>query len=100
MKHRDRMLSLIQDEIVPDCIPAAFFMHFDEAHKQGQAAIDRHLEFFRQTGMDFVKIQYEQVQPAGAPIRSPRDWATRTALPAGILRTNHPCCGRAGQRRR
>src|SRR5512137_134097 len=74
MNHRDLMLSLLQDQAVTDYVPAAFFMHFDEAHKLGQAAIQKHLEFFRDTGMDFVKIQYEQIQPAGAPIREARDW--------------------------
>jgi uroporphyrinogen decarboxylase len=75
MSHRDFMISLIHDEAVPDSIRAAFFMHFDEAHKLGQAAIEKHLEFFHQTGMDFVKIQYEQVQPPGKPIHKPEDWA-------------------------
>ncbi len=75
MNRRDLMLNLIQDQAVPDTIPAAFFMHFDHAYTQGQAAIDKHLEFFRQTGMDFVKIQYEQVQPPGLRIRKPQDWA-------------------------
>jgi uroporphyrinogen decarboxylase len=75
MNRRDLMLRLIQDGAKPDTIPAAFFMHFDEAHKQGQAAIDKHLEFFRSTGMDFVKIQYEQVQPPVSRIQKLEDWA-------------------------
>ena len=75
MNRRDWMLNLINDKTPSGFIPAAFFMHFDEAHKQGQAAIDKHLEFFHQTGMNFVKIQYEQVQPVGMPIRKPQDWA-------------------------
>lgn len=75
MNKRDTMLSLIDDGAAPDYIPAAFFLHFDTAYHQGQAAIDKHLEFFRSTGMDFVKIQYEQPFPASAPIRKPEDWA-------------------------
>jgi uroporphyrinogen decarboxylase len=74
MNHRDLLFSLIHGQSAPDTILAAFFMHFDEAHKHGQAAIDRHLEFQRFTGMDFVKIQYEQVQPPGKPIHKPEDW--------------------------
>jgi uroporphyrinogen decarboxylase len=50
-------------------------MHFDRAAHQGQAAIDQHLAFFRATGMDFVKIQYEQTLSSAAPIRTPADWA-------------------------
>jgi uroporphyrinogen decarboxylase len=75
MNKRDTMLSLINEEVSPEHIPAAFFLHFDHAYHQGQAAIDRHLEFFRFTGMDFVKIQYEQGFPSSTPIRKPEDWA-------------------------
>jgi uroporphyrinogen decarboxylase len=68
------MLSLIHNETPPDYIPAAFFLHFDSAYHEGQAAIDKHLEFFRYTNMDFVKIQYEQPFPTSAPILKPADW--------------------------
>jgi uroporphyrinogen decarboxylase len=74
MNHRDTLLNLIQNKEASGYVPAAFFMHFDPAYHQGQAAVDKQLEFFRFTGMDFVKIQYEQVQPAYAPIRKPEDW--------------------------
>src|ERR1043165_1212457 len=75
MNKRDTVLSLIQNPSPWNYIPAAFFLHFDSAYHQGQAAIDKHLEFFRATGMDFVKIQYEQPFPASTPIRQPEDWA-------------------------
>ncbi len=75
MNKRDLMLSLIHDTDTPDTIPAAFFLHFDNAYHQDQAAIEKHLEFFRATEMDFVKIQYEQPFPASAHIRKPEDWA-------------------------
>ena len=81
MNKRDTILSLIHDKALPDYVPAAFFMHFDRAHHQGQAAVEKHLEFFRYTGMDFVKIQYEQSQPASAPIRRPEDWARAPLYP-------------------
>ena len=75
MNRRDTMLSLTQDTALPDHIPAAFFLHFDNSYHRGQAAIDKHLEFFHSTGMDFVKIQYEQPFPSSTPIRKPEDWA-------------------------
>ncbi|HEU0293204.1 MAG TPA: uroporphyrinogen decarboxylase family protein [Anaerolineales bacterium] len=75
MNKRDGMLGLIHDKASPEYIPAAFFLHFDNAYHQGQAAMDKHLEFFRTTGMDFVKIQYEQPFPSSTPIRKPEDWA-------------------------
>lgn len=75
MNKRDRVLSLINGNTAPDTIPAAFFMHFDPAYHQGQAAVGKHLEFFHYTGMDFVKIQYEQTLPPSAPIHRLEDWA-------------------------
>jgi uroporphyrinogen decarboxylase len=74
MNKRERILGLIAGEAPVGCTPAAFFLHFAPEHHAGQAAIDRHLQFFRYTGMDFVKVQYEQGMAGGA-ITSPADWA-------------------------
>ena len=74
MNKRDLVLSLLDKDKKQEVIPAAFFLHFDEVYHRGQAAIDQHLEFFRYTGMDFVKIQYENVFPAMPEIQKPADW--------------------------
>jgi uroporphyrinogen decarboxylase len=74
MTNRDAVLDLIASKKPATYVPAAFFLHFDPAYHQGQAAIDKHLEFFRYTGMDFVKIQYEQTLPPSAHIRKAEDW--------------------------
>jgi uroporphyrinogen decarboxylase len=58
----------------PGYVPAAFFLHFDEASRLGKPAVEKHLEYFRFTGMDFVKIQYERTFPAIPEIRTPGDW--------------------------
>lgn len=75
MNKRDTVLGLVHSQTPPAYVAAAFFMHFDQASHQSQAAIDQHLAFFRATGMDFVKIQYEQTLPPAPPIRAPADWA-------------------------
>src|SRR5512143_637027 len=75
MSKRDQILSLVAGHRAPETIPAAFFLHFGPEFQQGQAAIDRHLEFFRYTGMDFVKIQYEQPVPPSPAIDKAEDWA-------------------------
>jgi len=75
MNKRDNLLKLINDTAPSNYVPAAFFMHFDPAYHEGQPAIDKHLEFFHATGMDFVKIQYEQELPSSIPITKPEDWA-------------------------
>jgi len=80
MNKRDVMLSLANGE-QPPYTPAAFFLHFDPAFHRGQAAVDKHLEFFRATDMDFVKVQYEQRQPPHAPIRRAEDWADMPLYP-------------------
>jgi uroporphyrinogen decarboxylase len=75
MNKRDAVLSLLDSGRRPDYIPAAFFLHFDPAYHRGQAAVDKHLEYFRYTGMDFVKIQYEHSFPRLPQIQTPKDWA-------------------------
>jgi len=67
-------LSLLDENTTQDYIPAGFFLHFDPIYQRGQAAVDKHLEFFRHTDMDFVKIQYETVFPRVPEIRTPDDW--------------------------
>jgi uroporphyrinogen decarboxylase len=81
MKKRELLLNLVSGHAPGDYIPAAFFLHFDPVYHQGQAAVERHLEFFRYTGMDFVKIQYEQRLPPGTPVREPVDWARLPLYP-------------------
>ncbi len=75
MKKRDAVLSLLDANTKPDYTPAAFFLHFDPAYHYGKAAVDKHLEYFRYTGMDFVKIQYEKVFPRIPAIQRPEEWA-------------------------
>jgi len=81
MNKRDAVLSLLDENQTPEYTPAAFFLHFGEPYQRGQAAIDRHLEYFRHTGMDFVKIQYENPFPYLPWLLKPEDWA------------NMPCYG-------
>ena len=92
MNRRDILLDLVHGRGPSGYVPAAFFMHFEAAFHQGQPAVDKHLEFFRHTGMDFVKVQYEQLQPPYPPIRKPEDWTQNTcnhlqkrALPCSIV---------------
>jgi uroporphyrinogen decarboxylase len=75
MNKREDVLSLLDPKQVPAYTPAAFFLHFDPAFHRGQAAVEKHLEFFRATGMDFVKIQFENNFPPQPQIQRPEDWA-------------------------
>ncbi|HMN59981.1 MAG TPA: uroporphyrinogen decarboxylase family protein [Anaerolinea sp.] len=75
MNKRDAVLSLLDGGSPPAAIPAAFFLHFDPAFHRGEAAVRKHMEYFRHTGMDFVKIQYEGGFPRVESIRQAADWA-------------------------
>lgn len=77
MNKRDLLLDTLDSKRKPDTIPAAFFLHFDPAYHVGQAAVDKHLEYFRYTEMDFVKIQLELPFPLQPQIQKPEDWKTR-----------------------
>jgi uroporphyrinogen decarboxylase len=74
MNKRELVLQVLDESKQQTYIPAAFFLHFDTQYHHGQAAIDKHLEYFRFTDMDFVKIQYETVFPYREEIRKPEDW--------------------------
>jgi len=74
MNKRDIVLGLLEPGKPQQSVPAAFFLHFDPSCHFGQAAVDRHIEYFRATGMDLVKIQYEQRFPRLPEIRGAGDW--------------------------
>ena len=74
MGKRDLVLDLLNPERRPETVPAAFFLHFDPAFHLGRTAVEKHLEFFRFTGMDLVKIQYERKFPRLPAVRRPGDW--------------------------
>jgi uroporphyrinogen decarboxylase len=81
MNKRDAVLSLLDKSARQRYIPAAFFIHFDEAFHFGPPAVQKHLEYFRHTGMDFVKIQYERTFPSIPAIRRPEDWTKMPSYP-------------------
>ena len=71
---RERMLSWLAGKKIPNYTPAAFFLHFGNDYKSGSAAAKKHLEFYRQTDMDFVKIQFEQTYSRQDYLQKPADW--------------------------
>ena len=72
---RERMLQWLAGKTDPNYTPAAFFLHFGAEYKNGSAAAKRHLEYFRQTDMDFVKIQFEQTYERQEFLQKPSDWS-------------------------
>ncbi|MDR2037852.1 MAG: hypothetical protein LBQ60_08010 [Bacteroidales bacterium] len=70
---RDLVLEVLDMSTPNKYIPAAFFMHFGKEYRSGQAAVNRHLEYFRTTDMDFVKVQYELGMPK-MELQKASDW--------------------------
>ena len=69
------MLGWLAGQSDPHYTPAAFFLHFSAEYKNGLAAAGKHLEYFRATDMDFVKIQFEQSYPLDPSLQKPADWS-------------------------
>src|SRR5208283_3895689 len=75
---RDLMLEVLDMSVRPGYIPAGFFMHFGV---RGDAAVKAHLDYFHATGMDFVKIQFDEQQlPHNDQIKTPGDWSKMPIL--------------------
>jgi uroporphyrinogen decarboxylase len=72
---RERMMQWLAGKTDPGYTPAAFFLHFGPAYKNGSAAARRHMEFFRHTDMDFVKVQFEQTYERQPFLQKPADWS-------------------------
>ncbi|MDR2706617.1 MAG: hypothetical protein LBC02_12630 [Planctomycetaceae bacterium] len=68
---REKLLSVLDQSKPNQYVPAAFFMHFPE--KFGEDAAKRHINYFRATNMDIVKVQYELSLPR-LEIQKPEDW--------------------------
>jgi len=71
---RDAIFALIEGKRLDGYIPSAFFVHFGEGYKTGDAAVARHLEYFQAIDMDFIKVQYEAEFPRLQSIVQPKDW--------------------------
>lgn len=57
------MDAFVAGTLDPSYAPAAFFIHFHADQKVGDAAVQAHLNYFRESGMDILKVQFEQMVP-------------------------------------
>jgi len=71
---RDAVFGLLSGDKTQEYYPVGIFKHFGKGHKFGDIAVKTHMEYFRFTGIDFVKIQYEQSFPRLDIIQKPSDW--------------------------
>ncbi len=71
---REAIFNLLTTNDKQTYIPAGFFVHFGDGYRWGDAAVQRHLEYFKAIDMDFIKVQYEQQFPPLDQIKKPEDW--------------------------
>ena len=54
--------------------PAAFFVHFANDQKVGEAAVQAHLDYFHEVNPDILKVQFEQFAPRIRELEVRDDW--------------------------
>ncbi len=73
MTKKERVLAAVEGR-APDCVPAGFSLHFPPEKNGGEAGVQAHLDFFRETDTDILKIMNENLVPVHEGVRGPADW--------------------------
>lgn len=73
MTKKERVLAALQGR-ASDGIPCCFTKHFHPEEASGEAGVNAHLHFFRQTDTDICKIMNENLVPDVGEIRCAEDW--------------------------
>ena len=60
MTNKERVIAAIKGENV-DRVPASFSLHFPKEIAKGESGVKAHLDFYRETGVDIMKIMNENV---------------------------------------
>ena len=81
----------IMDEFVagtldPSYVPAAFFIHFGSDAKTGDGAVQAHLNHFNNSGMDILKVQFEQGMPRVRDLDKQETWDNIGPVPEEFYR--------------
>lgn len=62
MDKKERVLAAINQEPV-DCVPCGFSLHFPSDRSSGEEGVRAHLDFFRESDTDIIKIMNENLFP-------------------------------------
>lgn len=75
MDKRTRVLNAMNKKPV-DHVPAGFWFHFSGDEAQGDACVQAHLRYYRETDLDFLKVMSDGFfsYPAGVEIKESADW--------------------------
>jgi len=72
MRKRERMKAVLCGE-VPDATPAGFWFHYDSNFTEKEM-VEAHLNLFKETDMDVVKIMQDYMYPIVGQVKSTSDW--------------------------
>jgi uroporphyrinogen decarboxylase len=75
MNKREAVLHISETGTPAPYTPAAFFLHFPPSFHRGDAAVTKHVEYFRATGNDIMKVQFEKKYPRIPDLTRPEHWA-------------------------
>lgn len=73
MNKKERVLAAIAKKPV-DHVPACFSLHFPHEIASGEAAVKAHLDFYKETDCDILKIMNENLVPLIGEMNGPEDW--------------------------
>jgi uroporphyrinogen decarboxylase len=69
----ERMRAALAGQEV-DRVPASFWFHFTPDKAHGEASIKAHIDYYRASGVDFLKVMNEHPYQADVAIKTPADW--------------------------
>ena len=81
MNKLERVRAALKEEPV-DRVPASFWFHFPRQFAHGEASVKAHLDFYRESSIDFLKVMNEHPYQANVTIKTPADW--RQVRPAPL----------------
>ena len=74
MNKRERLKCVLNGQTA-DYVPVGFWHHFDGAEAHGNACVEAHIKFYKQTDLDFIKIMSDGLYyPLHANIEKSKDW--------------------------
>ncbi len=73
MNKKELVRSVLSGQAVPRP-PASFWYHFPRHQHSGAAAIAAHLDFYRETNVDFLKVMNEHLYRDESPPATASDW--------------------------
>lgn len=78
---KEIMDQFIAGTLNPSYVPAAFFIHFHEDQRAGEAAVQAQFEYFLASNMDVLKVQFDQPAPAVTGLDTEEGWNNIPDLP-------------------